>query len=67
MAEEDALDGNLSDWAAEIRLTANGAHFDPIEDVSLDEANDLERLAPEHGRLVLVRSGRPLGATSDAR
>ena len=48
MAEEGALDGNLSDWAAEIRLTANvGAHFDPIEDVSLDEANDLSRLTRE--------------------
>ena len=44
MAEEGALDGSLADWAAEIRLTANvGAHFDPVEDVSLDEANDLAR------------------------
>lgn len=48
MAEEGALDGSLSDWATEIRLTANvGAHFDPIEDVSLNEANDLSRLTRE--------------------
>jgi hypothetical protein len=48
MAEEGALDGSLADWAAEIRLTANvGAHFDPVEDVSLDEANDLARLTRE--------------------
>ncbi len=36
------LHETLSDWATEVRLVGNvGAHFDPIKDVSLDEAKAL--------------------------
>ncbi len=45
MANEHALDANLAKWAEEIRLTGNaGAHFDPMDDVSPAEAEDLARL-----------------------
>ncbi len=45
MAEEHILDANLSTWADEIRLVGNvGAHFDPIDDVTLAEATDLAKL-----------------------
>jgi len=45
MADEHALDRNLADWATEIRLSGNaGAHFDPIDDVEVAEAEDLARL-----------------------
>lgn len=45
MADDHTLDGSLAEWANEIRLVGNvGAHFDPIEDVSLAEATDLGKL-----------------------
>jgi hypothetical protein len=45
MADDHDLDGSLAEWAKEIRLTANaGAHFDPMEDVSQQEAEDLAHL-----------------------
>ncbi|MEJ7784318.1 MAG: DUF4145 domain-containing protein [Solirubrobacteraceae bacterium] len=45
MADEHILDANLAGWATEIRLAGNvGAHFDPLEDVSYTEADDLARL-----------------------
>jgi len=45
MADEHTLDGSLADWAAEIRLAGNaGAHLDPLEGVTMDEAEDLAHL-----------------------
>lgn len=36
------LDKNLGEWATEIRLIGNsGAHYDPINDVSKDDANQI--------------------------
>ena len=36
------LDKNLGDWATEIRLIGNtGAHFDPIDDVDKEDANQI--------------------------
>lgn len=36
------LDKNLGDWATEIRLIGNsGAHFDPIDDVEKEDANQI--------------------------
>jgi Domain of unknown function (DUF4145) len=46
MADEHVLDKSLASWAAEIRISANaGAHYDPLDDVSEDEASDLAHLA----------------------
>jgi Domain of unknown function (DUF4145) len=48
MADEGALDRNLAEWAKEIRLVANvGAHFDSVDDVSPEEAENLSRLLRE--------------------
>jgi hypothetical protein len=45
MADEHILDRNIATWATEVRLTGNvGAHFDPMDDVSDGEAEDLARL-----------------------
>jgi hypothetical protein len=45
MADEHTLDATLAEWANEIRLLGNvGAHFDPIRDVDLAEAQDLGKL-----------------------
>lgn len=39
LKDKDVIEKNLLEWASEIRLIGNsGAHFDPIEDVSKDEA-----------------------------
>jgi hypothetical protein len=48
MADEGALDRNLADWANEIRVVANsGAHFDLVDDVTSEEAENLSRLIRE--------------------
>lgn len=45
MAAEGTLDRNLAEWAGEVRLAGNvGAHFDPLDDVTLEEAEVLSRL-----------------------
>lgn len=45
MAGDHVLDANLAEWANEIRLVGNvGAHFDPIRDVDLAEAQELAKL-----------------------
>jgi hypothetical protein len=45
MADEGALDRNLAEWAKEIRVVANsGAHFDLVDDVTPEEAENLSRL-----------------------
>ena len=45
MADEQALDPSLAEWAKEIRLTGNaGAHLDPLDDVDMAEAEALARL-----------------------
>jgi hypothetical protein len=45
MASERALDASLSEWAKELRLAGNvGGHFDPIEDVTEEEAKELSSL-----------------------
>jgi Domain of unknown function (DUF4145) len=48
MADEGALDRSLAEWAKEIRIVANvGAHFDPVDDVTPEEAENLSRLLRE--------------------
>jgi hypothetical protein len=59
MADERTLDGSLAEWAHEIRVVANaGAHFDPIADVSQDEAEELARLTRELLRYVYEMPAR---------
>lgn len=42
LASHGKLHSTLADWAKEVRLVGNrGAHFDPIQDVSLEDARDL--------------------------
>ena len=42
LLEKGILDKNLGDWANEIRLIGNnGAHFDPINDVEKEDANQI--------------------------
>ncbi|WP_377368245.1 DUF4145 domain-containing protein [Phenylobacterium ferrooxidans] len=42
MAERGLLHESLADWSKEVRLIGNvGAHFDPIEDVSNQDARQL--------------------------
>jgi len=42
LADRKLLVPTLADWAKEVRLLGNaGAHFDPIEDVSIDDARQL--------------------------
>jgi hypothetical protein len=42
LLEKGILDKNLGDWATEIRLIGNnGAHFDPINDVEKEDANQI--------------------------
>lgn len=45
MAKEHDLDPTLADWADEARGLGNvGGHFDPLEEVSIEQAADLSRL-----------------------
>jgi hypothetical protein len=45
MADEGTLDRSLAEWAKELRLAGNvGGHFDPIDDVTEDEATELSAL-----------------------
>ena len=42
LAAKGALVQTLADWAKEVRLVGNlGAHFDPIKNVSKDDAEQL--------------------------
>jgi hypothetical protein len=42
LADKGILTPALADWAKEVRLVGNaGAHFDPIDEVSLDDARQL--------------------------
>jgi hypothetical protein len=42
LAAKGVLQPTLSDWAKEVRLVGNaGAHFDPIQKVSIDDARQL--------------------------
>ena len=42
LATSGTLHPTLGEWAREVRLVGNrGAHFDPIQDVSLTDARDL--------------------------
>jgi hypothetical protein len=42
LKEKGFLDSNLGEWATEIRLIGNvGAHFDPIDDVDKNDANQI--------------------------
>lgn len=46
MAAEHTLDPALADWAKELRLVGNlGGHFDLLDDVQMDEAEEMSRLA----------------------
>jgi len=45
MADEHTLDATLAGWAKEIRLAGNaGGHFDPLDDVAMDEATEMSKL-----------------------
>jgi hypothetical protein len=45
MANENDLDPTLAEWADEVRGLGNvGGHFDPLEEVSLEQAADLSHL-----------------------
>lgn len=45
MAKEHTLLPTLAEWAQEVRALGNkGAHFDPIEDVTREQADDLSQL-----------------------
>jgi len=42
LADKGILNSSLSDWAKEVRLIGNsGAHFDPINDVSEEDSNQI--------------------------
>jgi len=42
LAQTGVLQPNLADWAKEVRLVGNvGAHFDPLEPISMEDAQDL--------------------------
>ena len=42
MEKSGKLHKSLPDWADEVRLIGNdGAHFDPINDISISDANDI--------------------------
>ena len=42
LASRGVLPQTLADWAHEVRLVGNtGAHFDPIEDVAVDDAREM--------------------------
>jgi hypothetical protein len=42
LSEKGVLHPSLSEWAKEVRLIGNkGAHFDPINEVSTDDAKQL--------------------------
>lgn len=46
MATEHTLDPSLAQWAKELRLVGNaGGHLDPLDDVDMDEAEEMSRLA----------------------
>lgn len=46
MAEDGDLDRSLAEWAKEVRLTGNaGAHYELVDDVTQEEADDLAKLA----------------------
>jgi hypothetical protein len=45
MANEHDLDATLAEWADEVRGLGNvGGHFDPLEEVNVDQAADLAHL-----------------------
>jgi hypothetical protein len=45
MAKEHALDATLADWAEDVRGLGNvGGHFDPLEEVNVEQATDLAHL-----------------------
>jgi Domain of unknown function (DUF4145) len=45
MAKEHDLDPTLAEWADEVRGLGNvGGHFDPLEEVNVDQATDLAHL-----------------------
>jgi len=49
------LHATLADWAKEVRLIGNvGAHFDPISDVSLDDARQLIDFIRELAKFLYV-------------
>lgn len=42
MIKEGTLDKSLGEWAGEVRALGNvGGHFDPVKDVSIEQASDL--------------------------
>jgi hypothetical protein len=55
LAEKGHLLPTLADWAKEVRLVGNsGAHFDPIDDVSIDDARQLVEFIRELAKFLYV-------------
>jgi len=45
MSTEHTITPDLSEWAKELRLAGNvGGHFDPMDDVTIEEADSLSKL-----------------------
>jgi Domain of unknown function (DUF4145) len=55
LADRGLLHPSLVDWANEVRLVGNsGAHFDPLSDVSLEDARQLVELVRELAKFLYV-------------
>jgi hypothetical protein len=59
MAKEHTLDRNLAEWADDVRGLGNvGGHFDPLEDVSIEQADELAQLVRQILRYVYEEPAR---------
>ena len=55
MSSKGSLHPTLADWAKEVRLVGNaGAHFDPINSVSVDDARQLIDFIRELSKFIYV-------------
>lgn len=55
MTQKGLLHPTLADWSKEVRLIGNaGAHFDPLNDVSLDDARQLLSFILELAKFIYV-------------
>jgi Domain of unknown function (DUF4145) len=59
MAKEHTLQETLAEWAEDIRSLGNvGGHFDPLEDVSVEQASDLSHLVRQVLRYIYEEPAR---------
>jgi len=55
LSAKGLLHPTLADWAKEVRLIGNaGAHFDPFDDVSIDDARQLVEFIRELAKFLYV-------------